>query len=190
MPEDRKKLDYEVYPHMVEQLVGKIKEQQETAPWAREDFDELISCLKKLAKVGHFTSHVRWCPSMEAWRFFRRHSRHEKDMNKIILSIKSLLKRGLIFQMECKVKLKACQKLHEQKIEVSNLSDRIEMNLWFLDEVISYDSYAYSFQHYWRGSRLKAKTRLQSLGKIRHKRRRLQPTVNGLLMRMTDMLII
>ena len=53
MPEDRKKLDYEVYPHMVEQLVGKIKEQQETAPWAREDFDELISCLKKLAKVSH-----------------------------------------------------------------------------------------------------------------------------------------
>ena len=52
MPEDRKKLDYEVYPHMVEQLVGKIKEQQETAPWAREDFDELISCLKKLAKVS------------------------------------------------------------------------------------------------------------------------------------------
>ena len=121
---------------------------------------------------------------------FRRHSKHEKDMNKIILSIKSPLKRGLIFQMECKVKLKACQKLHEQKIEVSNLSDRIEMNLWFLDEVISYDSYAYPFQHYWRGSRLKAKTRLQSLGKIRHKQRRLQPTVNGLLMRMTDMLII
>ena len=70
MPEDRKKLGYEVYPHMVEQLVGKIKEQQETAPWAREDFDELISCLKKLAKVGQFTSHVRWCPSTETQRLF------------------------------------------------------------------------------------------------------------------------
>ena len=51
MPEERKKLDFEVYPHMVEQLVGKIKEQQEKTPWAKEDFDELISCLKKLAKV-------------------------------------------------------------------------------------------------------------------------------------------
>ena len=52
MPENRKKLDYEVYPHMVEQLIEKIKEQQEITPWAREDFDELISGLKKLAKVS------------------------------------------------------------------------------------------------------------------------------------------
>ena len=51
MPEERKKLDYEVYPHMVEQLICKVKEQQDKTPWAREDFDELIACLKKLAKV-------------------------------------------------------------------------------------------------------------------------------------------
>ena len=70
MPEDRKKLDYEVYPHMVEQLIEKIKEQQETKPWAREDFDELISLLKKLAKVNRlFDSNDRWYVSVKTQVF-------------------------------------------------------------------------------------------------------------------------
>ena len=43
-------------------------------------------------------------------------------MKKTTLFNKSLLRRASIFQMECKVKLKACQKLQEQKIEVSNLN--------------------------------------------------------------------
>ena len=97
MPEDRKKLDYEVYPHMVEQLVGKIKEQQETAPWAREDFDELISCLKKLAKVGHFTSNVRWCPPRRLNAYFQEtfEAREGYEQDNIIHQV--AVKKGIDF---------------------------------------------------------------------------------------------
>ena len=52
MSDERKKLDYEVYPHMVEQLIEKIKEQRERKPEARERFDKIIARLKKLAKVS------------------------------------------------------------------------------------------------------------------------------------------
>ena len=54
--EEDKKLDFEVYPHMVEQLICKIKEAQEKTPKriaAREDFDELIERIQKLAKVRY-----------------------------------------------------------------------------------------------------------------------------------------
>jgi len=50
MSDERKKLDYEVYPHMVEQLIEKIKEQRERKPEAKERFDKIIARLKKLAK--------------------------------------------------------------------------------------------------------------------------------------------
>ena len=53
MPEESKKLDFEVYPHMVEQLIEKIKEQRESKPLERERFDKIISRLRKLAKVSH-----------------------------------------------------------------------------------------------------------------------------------------
>ena len=53
MSDERKKLDYEVYPHMVEQLIEKIKEQRERKPEAKERFDKIIARLKKLAKVSH-----------------------------------------------------------------------------------------------------------------------------------------
>ena len=52
--EEDKKLDFEVYPRLVEQLIWKIKEAQEKTPKriaAREDFDELIQRIQKLAKV-------------------------------------------------------------------------------------------------------------------------------------------
>ena len=52
--EEDKKLDFEVYPHMVEQLIWKIKEARERTPKriaAREDFNELIQRIQKLAKV-------------------------------------------------------------------------------------------------------------------------------------------
>ena len=52
MSDERKKLDYEVYPHMVEQLIEKIKEQRERKPEGKERFDKIIARLKKLAKVS------------------------------------------------------------------------------------------------------------------------------------------
>ena len=52
MSDERKKLDFEVYPHMVEQLIEKIKEQRGRKPEAKERFDKIIARLKKLAKVS------------------------------------------------------------------------------------------------------------------------------------------
>ena len=70
MSDERKKLDYEVYPHMVEQLIEKIKEQRERKPEAKERFDKIIARLKKLAKVSRLPYLQRdvssaiaiWCP--------------------------------------------------------------------------------------------------------------------------------
>ena len=54
--EENKKFDFEVYPHMVEQIVCKIKEAQEKSHFAaRDDFDELIERIQKLAKVIYLT---------------------------------------------------------------------------------------------------------------------------------------
>ena len=89
--EEDKKLDFEVYPHMVEQLIWKIKEAQEKTPKriaAREDFDELIQRIQKLAKVWLIPGHFKVEGSSNLEILFRKRSKLEKDTNKIISLIK------------------------------------------------------------------------------------------------------
>ena len=119
--EEDKKLDFEVYPHMVEQLIWKIKEAQEKTPKriaAREDFDELIQRIQKLAKVWLIPGHFKVEGSSNLEILFRKRSKLEKDTNKIISLTKWKEKKETTFQLDFKVKFLEWLKLQDLKIKV------------------------------------------------------------------------